>query len=120
MAGKKAVSQVRRQTAQKRGGVELRGESIVADRLTPDAAPGFDQFDAGDPTPEFLAHVEEQQQLLFGKLRNDVLREIARLRITGYTHGEIAEKVGISVRSVERKLSLIRDTWTAVLEEAEE
>ena len=33
------------------------------------------------------------------------------LKLDGYTHQEIAVQTGITVRSVQRKLDLIRDTW---------
>lgn len=116
MAGKKAVDQVRRQTAKKRGGADLRGESVVASADEMGQAAGFDQFDGSEPTPEFMALVEEQQTVLFAMLRNDTLRDIARLRIEGHTNTEISAVVGISVRSVERKLGVIRDTWSDELE----
>ena len=50
-----------------------------------------------------------------GLLRDDTQREIARLRLEGYENTEIAEKTGVSLRSVERKLKLIRETWEATL-----
>ena len=63
-----------------------------------------------------MAIVEDQQAVLFGKLRNDTLREIARLRIEGYSNAEIADATGVSLRSVERKLGVIRETWSDALE----
>jgi DNA-directed RNA polymerase specialized sigma24 family protein len=39
------------------------------------------------------------------------LREIALARVEGYTVQEIAERLEISKRSVERKLDLIRQAW---------
>ena len=44
-------------------------------------------------------------------LRNDQLREIAILRIEGYNVAEIAQKLAIGMRAVERKLQLIRKKW---------
>jgi DNA-directed RNA polymerase specialized sigma24 family protein len=44
-------------------------------------------------------------------LRNDQLREIAVLRIEGYNVAEIAQKLAISQRALERKLQLIRAQW---------
>ncbi|MCA9027751.1 MAG: sigma-70 family RNA polymerase sigma factor [Planctomycetaceae bacterium] len=115
IAGKKAVDQVRRQTSQKRGGTGLRGESVFQN-LTDDHA-GFDQFLNVEPTPEFLATMEEENHRLFDLLRDETQREIARYRMEGYSNDEIAEKVGISPRSVVRKLSVIREIWSKELPE---
>jgi DNA-directed RNA polymerase specialized sigma24 family protein len=63
------------------------------------------------PTPDFLVALEEQYVRLLDTLRNDQLREIAVLRIEGYTIEEIATKIGIGRRAIERKLKLIRSKW---------
>jgi DNA-directed RNA polymerase specialized sigma24 family protein len=55
--------------------------------------------------------LEEQYARLLDMLRNDQLRKVAILRIEGYTVAEIAQKVDIGQRAVERKLQLIRDKW---------
>jgi DNA-directed RNA polymerase specialized sigma24 family protein len=52
---------------------------------------------------------------LLGLLRDDVLRQIALLRIEGYQVEEIAATIGISTRSIERKLQLIRRAWARQL-----
>ena len=67
------------------------------------------------PTPEFLAMLDEEHERLLGLLRNEQLRSIALWRIEGCTIGEIAERLGIAPRSVERKLSLIRRKWSREL-----
>ena len=53
---------------------------------------------------------DECRQLL-GRLRDDSLRVVANLRLEGYTNEEVAERLGCSLRSVARKLELIRRTW---------
>ncbi len=115
IAGMKAVDQIRRQTSQKRGGGQVRGDSIVAGSEG-DLPASFERFMSQEPTPEFLALIEEEQSELFDQLRDDTQRQIARLRLEGYDNPEIAEAVGISLRSVERKLGLIRDTWAERLQ----
>ncbi len=109
----KIVDQVRKQTSQKRGGGEVRGESIFTSARDDGSPAGFEMFVDADPTPDFLISLEEEHQSLFDKLRDDTQREIATLRLEGYSNEEIADKVGISLRSVERKLKLIRDVWSA-------
>ena len=54
IASKKVVDQIRRQTSKKRGGGQVRGDSILA-KPGRDAPAGFDQFMNLEPTPEFLA-----------------------------------------------------------------
>ena len=110
ITGQKSVDQIRRQMSQKRGGGGVRGDSIFASP-SDDGPQGFEQFLSAEPTPEFILVVEEQQQRLFGLLRDDVQRDIAQLRMEGHSNEEIAEKLNISIRTVERKLALIREAW---------
>ena len=66
---------------------------------------------SSNPSPDFVVALEEQYLQLLAILRNDQLREIAVLRIEGYNIAEIAKKLAISQRAVERKLQLIRTKW---------
>jgi DNA-directed RNA polymerase specialized sigma24 family protein len=50
--------------------------------------------------------------LLLGRLGDETLRQIAIAKLEGYKNLEIAEQLGLSLRSVQRKLSLIRQTWS--------
>ncbi len=114
IAGMKSVDQIRRQTAKKRGGEDVRGESIVAGAGANQIG-GFDQFVHEEPTPEFLAVMDEQQQAMFRALPDESQRNVARLRFEGYTNEEIAQQLGTSLRSVERKLKVIREIWTSMI-----
>jgi RNA polymerase sigma factor (sigma-70 family) len=111
IAGQKAVDQVRRQMARKRGGSAVRGDSVFVS-AGEDTPAGFEQLMGKEPTPEFIALLEEERQRLFGLLREDTQRAIARLRLEGYANEDIAENLGISLRTVERKLNLIREAWS--------
>lgn len=117
ISGMKSVDQIRRQTAKKRGGVDVRGESIVAGAGASQMG-GFDQFVHAEPTPEFLAVMDEQQQEMFRALPDDSQRNVARLRFEGYSNQEIAEQLGTSLRSVERKLKVIREIWMTMIDES--
>ncbi len=79
---------------------------------------GFDQFIHAEPTPEFLAVMEEQQQAMFRALPDDSQRNVARLRFEGYSNEEIAQQLGTSLRSVERKLKVIREIWTSMIDDS--
>ncbi len=115
IASKKAVDQVRRQTSQKRGSGEVRGDSIFAS-VNGAANAGFEQIISSQPTPEFLALVDEEHSRLLAMLRDDVQRDVVGYRLAGYSNEETAEKIGISLHSVERKLKLIRDAWSRELQ----
>jgi DNA-directed RNA polymerase specialized sigma24 family protein len=50
-----------------------------------------------------------------GLLRDDQLREIAKCVLSGDTGDEIAANLDVSLRTVRRKIKLIRSTWAAAL-----
>ena len=110
------ASHVRNECTQKRGAGRVYPESQL-----PIAAGGKSALDiivGGDPTPDFLATLDEQFQRLLGRLRDDRLREIAIMRFEGYTVAEIATKLAISTRSIERKLQLIRLEFVTFLNQS--
>ncbi len=113
IVGMKAVDQIRRQTAQKRGGTDVRGESIFGTAGASQIG-GLSQMLHGEPTPEFIAMMDEQLSEMFRALPDDSLREVARMRFEGYANEEIAQSMDISLRSVERKLKVIREIWIAI------
>jgi hypothetical protein len=48
---------------------------------------------------------------LLEALGDETLRQIALLRMEGHCDGEIASRLDCSLRTVSRKLKLIRDIW---------
>jgi DNA-directed RNA polymerase specialized sigma24 family protein len=116
LASRKAVDQIRRNVSQKRGGGMVRGDSIMISSLS-DAPGGFEQFMSEEPTPDMILTVEEEYSRRLAQLDDDTLKQLAQLRLEGYSNEELAEKIGISLRSVERKLSVIRDIWTREIAE---
>ena len=115
ITAQKAVDQVRHQCRQKRGGGEVRGDSVFS-QARDDGVAGFDQFLDSQPTAPFLAILEDEHRRLLELLRDETVRDVARLRLGGYTNAEVSDQLGMSLRSVERKLRLIRDTWIEELE----
>jgi DNA-directed RNA polymerase specialized sigma24 family protein len=103
---RKALDQVQRERRQKRGGGKILGTSDLAD-----ADRGGGGAASPEPTPEFAALVADECRRLLGRLRDDSLREVARLRMEGYTNEEVADRIGCSLRSVARKVELVRRTW---------
>jgi DNA-directed RNA polymerase specialized sigma24 family protein len=55
--------------------------------------------------------VADECRVLLGRLRDDSLRRVALLRMEGYTNEEVADRLGCSLRTIARKIELIRRTW---------
>lgn len=111
----KAIDQRRRWTAKKRGGGKVRGDSVFANVGDGNPPTGLDRIVSDQPTPELLALLAEQQQLLLQSLADETLRRTALLRMEGRTNEEIAEALRITPRSVERKVQRIRGCWNREL-----
>jgi len=71
----------------------------------------IDELSAGTPSPEVLAGLNDEHAHLLGILPDDTQRQVALLKMHGEEIDEIAAKLGISKRSVDRKLKLIRLAW---------
>jgi DNA-directed RNA polymerase specialized sigma24 family protein len=108
---RKALDQLSREGAAKRGGGRLVGESGVPVAEDEPGGNTLDRLVGPDPTPEFTAMVVEQYRRLRAGLRDDTLRQVLGLRLEGYDRGEIAARVGCAVRTVTRKHDVIREAW---------
>jgi hypothetical protein len=107
---RKALDQLQRQRAAKRGGGQLLGESaLIGGSAGGEAA--LDRLIGPDRTPEFAALVAEQYRRLRNALGDEGLREVLDLRLEGHDRNEIAARLGCTVRIVTRKLDVIRQTW---------
>jgi len=109
LTANKAVDQIRHGLRKRRGEGKVLGESRLAKAR--DLRGAMEQMVGREPTPEFAVLVAEQIQQLYNKLRSQRLRDIAQLKLEGYTNEEIAQKIKCSVRDVERKLRAIRTEW---------
>lgn len=65
-----------------------------------------------DPGPELAAELAENLSLLISSLERQELKEVAILKMQGFTNEEIGSKQGWSLSTVERKLRTIRSLWT--------
>jgi DNA-directed RNA polymerase specialized sigma24 family protein len=101
---RKALAQIRRELAEKRGGGHVVPEAALTgpqgQRLT------LDQAAAAMTAGDFDLHVAELLEQL-----EPSLREFAVLRAMGFTNREIAKRLECTERKVERKLQLIRLAW---------
>jgi DNA-directed RNA polymerase specialized sigma24 family protein len=110
---RKALDQIERQRAAKRGGGRLVGESALVGREAVADGNALDVVAGREPAPELAAMVAEEYERLRDALDDDVLRRVLDLRLEGHDRREIAARLGCTVRTVTRKLDLIRQTWLA-------
>ncbi len=110
---RKAINVIRRELADKRGGGNVRGESVFEGMLS-DSAANAGIGNIGDPdthsAEEFTHNVRELIESL-----EESLRPVAIQRLEGFCNPDIATNLKISLRGVERKVGLIKDKWRAVL-----
>src|SRR5262249_61877593 len=96
---------------QKRGGGRVAGESALEG---PDReGDAFAQLACPAPTPEFAALLADECRRRLDGLRDETLRRIALLKMEGDTDAEVAEQLDVGLRTVVRKLNLIRKAWGA-------
>jgi DNA-directed RNA polymerase specialized sigma24 family protein len=64
-----------------------------------------------EPDPELGVMLREQLDHLLDALPDPTLRQIAEWRLQGASNAEVAARLGRAVRTVERKVELIRLVW---------
>lgn len=110
---RKALQRIRQEMTLKRGGGNVMGESAIEGDGATEGEPGIHQFIAREPTPEMIASWSEDVDSLLCVLPDEAMQELACLKLQGYSNREVAEKLGCGQRTVERRLSLIRQIWLA-------
>jgi RNA polymerase sigma factor (sigma-70 family) len=83
----------------------------LTDSIFTDSRGDDDLLHSREPTPEFAAELEETCERLFERLNDPDLKEIAVLRLEGYTDAEIAAKLDCSRRTIQRRMTMIRRHW---------
>ena len=116
LTNRNAADQVNAQRRLKRGGGRVRGDSIF-NNVPDDVAGGFDLLAGDEPTPEFLAAMAEETERRLTALNDETLQAIALWKLEGWSNQEIADAVGCSERTVERRLNEIRVRWSSASEE---
>jgi RNA polymerase sigma factor (sigma-70 family) len=105
----KAIHAVRNEQRLKRGG---------ANRASADAGNAdfvLEEVIGREPSPEFSLQVAEELDKLLAMLKDPTLQSIAVWKMEGYTSEEISQKLNCTVRTVERKLRLIRQVWEVAM-----
>lgn len=105
---RKACDFVNHERREKRGGGRVRGEAEID---VPGSVPfRLDTLLSEEPTPEFAAMMNEQCSRLLDCLDDD-LRRIALGKLQGYSNHELADELNCGLRTIERRLDLIRRIW---------
>jgi len=117
IAARKALNSARDQRRLKRGGGQVRLEADLAKEGN-DQEAVLGAMVGREPTPEFAAVVAESMRLRLEGLGDDVLRQVALLRLEGYNNEEIAERLGCTPRTVIRKVEVIRRHWSVDAEDS--
>jgi len=107
---RKAMRRIRKNTALKRGGGDLLGESVFMKSPRVGEC-GIENIIAETPTPEFADQLCEASKELLELLPDESFRQIAQLKLSGYSIDEIAAKTNRSPRTINRRLNLIRKIW---------
>lgn len=111
LTANKALDQIKYQSRQKRGGGNVRGESVFINIDALDGPAGIDQVVGSEPTPQFAAEVAANCRELIGRLKDETLEKVAMWKMKGLTNEEISQELKCDVRTVARKLKAIRTLW---------
>lgn len=104
ITARKVSHLLRDQQRQKRGG------GWVA-RPPSDDIVNLEKVIGPEPTPEFAAQVAEHCEFLMALLPREDLKQVALLKLEGYTNREISKKLECAPRTIDRKLHVIRRVW---------
>jgi DNA-directed RNA polymerase specialized sigma24 family protein len=106
LTARKAYRLLQHERRLKRGGGGVQHLSALEDE-----GPGVAEVVGREPTPEFAAQVAEECQRRLEALGEPELREVALAKMEGLSNAEIAARLGVVERTVERRLGLIRKLW---------
>lgn len=101
LTARKAIDLLRSEGRFKRNGRDGRSLSVPEE---------FEQIVSQEPTPEFAVLMNDYCDWLLSQL-DPGPRDVALLKLEGCTNQEVAQKLGCGLRTVERRLELIRRVW---------
>jgi DNA-directed RNA polymerase specialized sigma24 family protein len=112
LTARKAVDLAQHERRQKRGGGGVLDEAALPGPARSSAqGAALEQIEGPEPTPAFAAQVAEEYGRLLERLDSPELRSVAMHKVEGYGNEEIAARLGCGLRTVERRLRLIRGIW---------
>ena len=114
MTHRKAIDWLRHNTRQKRKSL---GESALTQR-DGTMGDGIAQVADPNPTPDLEVMLIDELRLLVQKLPES-MQSVATLKMDGFSNSEIAEQLGYSLATIERRLKMIREIWRAAADESQ-
>lgn len=110
IATRKSIDQIRRS---KKGVDRLTQESLQSIQADGSSFEfnQIENFPGGEPTPEFAAMVADESRYRLSQVPEKMV-DVVKLRMQGFTLNEIAEQTGISLPTVQRYLSFVREVWS--------
>ena len=109
MTSRKVCDYVTAERAKKRGGGQVRAESDLKNRSEQEAA-ALDLIMSREPSPEMAASFAEECERFLNLLETD-LRPLAIGKLEGFSNEELATQLNCGLRTIERRLNLIRKIW---------
>jgi RNA polymerase sigma factor (sigma-70 family) len=113
LVDRRAIDAVRRQNSRKQGQGRVQGESFFCSKnASGEHVSGLaGSPDLLMPTPELAMEMSEVLRQRLDQFESDEHRQVALLKLRGFTNREIAGQLGSSVRTVERWLDKMRQCW---------
>ena len=108
IASRKIMNRNRYDDQQCRSGGRTISESVLA---FADGTNLLDAVSGREPTPELSAEVADLSEYLLNLLPEPDLKQLVLLKLEGHTNEETAELMGVTRRTVHRKLERIRRVW---------
>lgn len=114
VATRNVIDEINRENRLKRGAGRVFHESAFTS-IDDESAALFEQIASSVEAPDVQMMITERCTELLESLGHDQLQAIAIMKTAGSTNQEIADSLGLSLRSVERRLAEIRQCWNAEL-----
>jgi DNA-directed RNA polymerase specialized sigma24 family protein len=111
----KAFDLVKHERRQRRGG----GKVLDTQALRADNSGVEERWVDGvlgrEPSPASVVELAEQIERLLAVLPDQELRQVAESKLDGHSNADIAASIQRSIRTVERKVDMIRSLWAKEL-----
>lgn len=97
LTARKAIKVIRHESSDKRNHALLDTDEHAIENII-----------GNEPTPEFAVAVIDEFRMLSDQLVDDEMRTVAARKMEGYSNAEIAQELDCSVRTIKRRLAIIR------------
>ena len=87
------------------------GESALNVGSSDNPEPAINDIIGREPSAEFAVSVSEECEILLNLLPDESMKQLALLKMEGYNNKEIAAELNCGLRTIERRLGLIRKIW---------